>query len=143
MDEAVALLAQQSANGGGDYPEAVHTAMENAITGHAWSESSVKLLFFVFDAPPHAEQEVMQSLQQSIKAAAEAGIRVIPVASSGVDDTCQLLFRSYAALTGGTYTYLTNHSGIGGSHATPELPEEPGVERLNDMMVRIITEYCQ
>jgi hypothetical protein len=85
----------------------------------------------------------MQSLQQSIKAAAEAGIRVIPVASSGVDDTCQLLFRSYAALTGGTYTYLTNHSGIGGSHATPTLPEEPGVERLNDMMVRIITEYCQ
>ncbi|MBQ7318670.1 MAG: VWA domain-containing protein [Clostridia bacterium] len=143
VDEAVALLAQQSANGGGDYPEAVHTAMENAITGHAWSESSVKLLFFVFDAPPHAEQEVMQSLQQSIKAAAETGIRVIPVASSGVDDTCQLLFRSYAALTGGTYTYLTNHSGIGGSHATPELPEEPGVERLNDMMVRIITEYCQ
>ena len=143
VDEAVALLAQQSANGGGDYPEAVHTAMENAITGHAWSESSVKLLFFVFDAPPHAEQDVMKSLNDSIAKAAEMGIRIIPVASSGVDDTCQLLFRSYAALTGGTYTYLTNHSGIGGSHATPELPEEPDVEHLNDMMVRIIREYCQ
>ena len=143
VDEAVALLAQQSANGGGDYPEAVHTALDNAITGHAWSEHSVKLLFFVFDAPPHAEQDVMTSLNDSIAKAAEMGIRIIPVASSGVDDTCQLLFRSYAALTGGTYTYLTNHSGIGGSHATPELPEEPGVERLNDMMVRIISEYCQ
>jgi hypothetical protein len=143
VDEAVALLAQQHANGGGDYPEAVHTALDNAINGHAWRDHSVKLLFFVFDAPPHDESDVMLSLQNSIKAAAELGIRIIPVASSGVNDTCQLLFRSYAALTGGTYTYLTNHSGIGGSHATPELPEEPGVERLNDMMVHIISEYCQ
>lgn len=143
VDEVVTLLGEQRAMGGGDYPEAVHTALANAVNDHAWAKDSVKLLFFVFDAPPHDQADVMASLHDSILRAASMGIRIIPVASSGVDDTCQLLFRSYAALTGGTYTYLTNHSGIGGSHATPDLPEEPGVERLNDLIVRLITEYCQ
>ena len=44
-------------------------------------------------------------------------------------------------MTGGTYTFLTNHSGIGNSHLEPTIGEYE-VEKLNDLLVRVISEYC-
>lgn len=143
VDEAVANLAAQSSNGGGDYPEAVHTALDNAINGHAWDKDSVKLMFLVLDAPPHQTDDVIDSISDSIARAAEMGIRVIPVMSSGSDTTCEILFRSIAALTGGSYVFLTDDSGIGYPHEKPTTSTDYEVEKLNDLMVRIISEYCK
>jgi hypothetical protein len=133
-------LAKQRAAGGGDYEEAVDTALDYAINQARWDEDAVKLVFLVLDAPPHYNADALRSITNSIRKAAEMGIRIIPVASSGVDTTCQVLFRTWAVLTGGTYTYLTGHSGIGGSHQKPDV-EEQNVELLNNMLVRIIKEY--
>ena len=142
VNEAVKLLAKQYAAGGGDYEEAVDTALDYAINQARWDDEAVKLVFLVLDAPPHYNTDAIRSITASIKKAAEAGIRIIPVASSGVNTTCQVLFRTWAALTGGTYTYLTDHSGIGGSHQKPDV-EEQNVELLNNMLVRIIKEYVE
>ncbi|MDE7233584.1 MAG: hypothetical protein K2N29_00810, partial [Ruminiclostridium sp.] len=60
--------------------------------------------------------------------------------SSGVDTETEFLCRSFAAATGGTYTFLTDHSGIGGSHHEPTIGYYQ-VEKLNDMLVRIIEGY--
>jgi hypothetical protein len=140
VDEAVSLLAKQSAAGGGDYEEAVDTALDFAINQARWDENAVKIMFLVLDAPPHYDAKTVSSINASIQKAAEMGIRIIPVASSGVDTTCQVLFRTWAAMTGGTYTYLTDHSGIGGSHQKPDVESEE-VMPLNDLMVSIIQEY--
>ena len=142
VNEAVSLIAQQSANGGGDYEEAVHTALDNAVNGHVWDEGAVKLLFLVLDAPPHETDAVIASLASTVRTAAARGIRIIPVCASGVDTTCEVMFRSWAMLTGGTYTYLTNHSGIGNPHHQPDV-EAVEVEMLNDLLVRVIGEYCK
>ena len=72
---------------------------------------------------------------------AEKGIRLIPLASSGVNTETEFLLRSWAVMTGGTYTFLTNHSGIGGDHLEPTIGEYE-VEKLNDLLVRVIAEYC-
>jgi hypothetical protein len=140
VDEAVSLLAKQSAAGGGDYEEAVDTALDFAMNQARWDEDAVKIMFLVLDAPPHYDAKTVASINASIRKAAEMGIRIIPVASSGVDTTCQVLFRTWAAMTGGTYTYLTDHSGIGGSHQKPDVEHEE-VMPLNDLMVSIIKEY--
>ena len=142
VDEAVSILAKQRAAGGGDYEEAVDTALDYAINQARWDEDAVKLVFLVLDAPPHYTAETVRTINDAITKAAEAGIRIIPVASSGVDTTCQVLFRTWAVMTGGTYTYLTDHSGIGGSHEKPDVEEET-VELLNNMLVRIIKEYVE
>lgn len=143
IDEAVYNMSTQYASGGGDYPEAVHTALENAVYDHAWDEGdSVKLMFLVLDAPPHENPAVMTSLQKTVADAAAKGIRIIPVLSSGTDGVCETLYRSIALLTGGTYAFLTNHSGIGNPHADQSVGAF-NVEKLNDLMVRVITEYCQ
>ena len=132
-------LNDQRSNGGGDYPEAVTAALDNAINGHQWRSTSEKIMLLVLDAPPH-EDDALQSLKQLIQQAAKLGIRIIPVASSGVDTDTEFLCRCMAMATGGTYTFLTDDSGIGNSHLEPTIGNYT-VEKLNDMLVRLISDY--
>ena len=155
VQDAVALIEEQSANGGGDTPEAVHTALDNAVFGHTWREGAVKLCYLVLDAPPHQDgdytdvdaqtrkrvEHINETLNKAVKGAAAAGIRIIPVVASGADKDLEVLGRSWAFQTGGTYIYLTNDSGIGYWHETPEVPETE-LEYLNDCMIRVTAEYC-
>lgn len=140
IDEVTATLMAQYADGGGDIPEAVHTALSNAIDDHEWGENTTKLMFLVLDAPPHFDSQIISSVNRCVNAAANNGIRIIPVASSGVDKSTEYLLRTMAFRTGGTYTFLTNHSGIGGDHIEPTIGDYE-VEKLNDLMVRVISEY--
>lgn len=139
INSALRVLKEQEANGGGDTPEAVADALETAFQRN-WSENSVKLMFLVLDAPPHDEDA--GRMPKLIQKAAEKGIRIIPVVSSGADEDTEFLCRSMAIATGGTYTFLTDDSGIGNSHLEPTGADYT-VEKLNDMLVRIIGEYCK
>lgn len=138
-DEAVMYINQQDANGGGDYEEAVEQALSDAVYNHSW-ESSTRLMFLVLDAPPHYNANNAAKLSAVLSDASAQGIRIIPVASSGVDTETEFLCRTFSLATGGTYTFLTDHSGVGGSHLEPTIGHYQ-VEKLNDMIVRIIGEY--
>lgn len=133
-------LAKQKSVGGGDYPEAVHTAIEEAVAKQWSSGNTTKLLFHILDAPPHDIAEDAATYREAIFSAAEKGIRIIPVASSGVNKETEYLLRSEALLTGGTYTFLTDDSGIGNSHLEPTVGQYT-VEFLNSMLVRLICEF--
>ncbi len=135
-------LREQEASGGGDFPEAVHSALNNAINEHDWDEDAVKIMFLVLDAPPHEDKQIVDSVQQSILKASEMGIRIIPIASSGIDKSTEYLLRTMAFTTGGTYTFLTNDSGVGNVHIEPTVGAF-NVEKLNDMMVRIVKGYLE
>lgn len=141
-DAAEQAINEQYAEGGGDTPEAVHTALDSAINNHDWNEDAVKIMFLVLDAPPHSDPQIIDSVNASIEKAAGMGIRVIPIASSGVDKTTEYLLRTMAFYTGGTYTFLTDDSGIGYGHTEPTVGAY-NVEKLNDMMVRIVNGYLE
>lgn len=141
---ALKQLSEQYASGGGDEPEAVHTAFNSIVNGHDWRADAVKLCFLVLDAPPHYESEVQginATMQGYVESMSAKGIRIIPVASSGVDKHTEILCRNWALMTGGTYTFLTDHSGVGNSHIEPSIGFYQ-VEKLNSLMVRVIKEYC-
>ncbi len=142
FDAAEKAINEQHADGGGDTPEAVHTALDSAINNHDWDEDAVKIMFLVLDAPPHSDPQIIDSVNTSIEKAAEMGIRVIPIASSGVDKATEYLLRTMAFYTGGTYTFLTDDSGIGYGHTEPTVGAY-NVEKLNDMMVRIVNGYLE
>lgn len=142
VNTAVSQINAQIADGGGDFPEAVHTALNNAVNEHFWDENAVKIMFLVLDAPAHDDFQVIASLNNYVAQAAEKGIRIIPVASSGIDKSTEYLLRTMAIQTGGTYTFLTNHSGIGGDHIEATVGAY-NVEKLGDMMVRIVGEYLK
>ncbi len=140
IDKAIDDLNAQSASGGGDTPEAVDAALKNIVDGHEWSESAVaRLCFFVLDAPPHDGEQVLSSVRESIKSAAAQGVRLIPLAASGTDKDLEFLLRFGAIASGGTYTFLTDHSGIGGDHVEPTIGAYQ-IEMLNDLLVRLISD---
>lgn len=142
-DSTIAFMKQQRAGGGGDYPEAVHTALEVALTQLSWRKSAkTRLLFLVLDAPPHAEDSVKASLLRSVAKAAGMGIRIIPIAASGIDKSTEYLLRSMALGTNGTYVFLTDDSGIGNPHIKPTT-DQYTIEKLNDLLVRLITKFTQ
>ena len=141
VDTVMSQISQQRAAGGGDYEEAVDLALIDAVEEHEWSESAkARLLFLVLDAPPHFNQDVIANLQAVTAAASQKGIRMIPVASSGVDKGTEILMRTLAIATNGTYLFLTDDSGIGNSHIDPTIGDYE-VEYLNDLILSVIQEY--
>ena len=140
LNKVIKNIKAQSSSGGGDYPEAVDRALKQAVNADWDKNSKTKLLFHVLDAPYHDEQENQSVFANAVSKAAQQGIRIIPVAASGFDTLGQYIMRSAALLTGGTYTFLTDDSGIGFSHELPAVGEFT-VEYLSDLMVRLIKGY--
>ncbi|MBO4447830.1 MAG: hypothetical protein J5764_06870 [Bacteroidales bacterium] len=138
----VNFIKKQYAAGGGDFPEAVHTALEASLQNYVWdSQARTRLAFILLDAPPHHDhQGVLESVWKSIDTYAELGIKLIPVASSGIDKETEFLLRMMAMATGGTYVFLTNDSGVGNDHIAATVGAYT-VEPLNDLMVRLICKY--
>ena len=114
-------LAAQSANGGGDIPEAVPEGLEAGV-GLDWRTTSdvARVMFWVADAPQHAGEE--SKVRSAATAAQQKGIKIYPVASSGVDPAAELSMRTTAQYTGGRYVFLTDDSGVGNPHAEPHIP---------------------
>ena len=140
--ETVKYISMQYARGGGDLPEAVHTALETGLQNLAWNTSArARIAFLVLDAPAHQDhQGVIESLQVSIKQYAESGIKLIPVYCSGPSKECEFMCRFFAILTGGTYVFLTDDSGVGEDHVEASVGQFQ-VEPLNDLLVRLIAKY--
>ena len=139
----VNYIKAQSADGGGDWPEAVHTALNSAINDLNWSSSAkTRILFLVLDAPPHFNENVIASLSASLQKAKEKGIKIIPIAASGVDQETEFLLRAFSIASNGTYVFVTNDSGIGDDHLKPTVGYFE-VEFLKDLMVRLINEYAE
>ncbi|XXX80238.1 vWA domain-containing protein [Sorangium sp. So ce134] len=114
-------LAEQGANGGGDFPEAPDAALSKAAD-LAWrtGADTARLAFWVADAPHHDTNA--GAMAEGIRALKDRGVAVYPVASSGVDELTEISMRSAAQLTGGRYLFLTDDSGVGGEHKEPTIP---------------------
>jgi hypothetical protein len=116
-----AHLAAQSADGGGDFPEAPERGLAEMVK-FTWrtDAATAKIAFWVADAPHHPENAA--ALASAIAQSRAAGVHIYPVASSGVDEFTELTMRSAAQLTLGRYLFLTNDSGVGDDHKEPSIP---------------------
>ena len=136
------LINTEYAEGGGDTPEAVSRILEETITENdGWDENSSKLLFLVFDAPPHDDEEVYKVLD-AVRTAADKGIRIVPVVASNAERDTEVFGRALSIMTGADYVFLTDDSGVGKSHLEPIIGDYE-VELLHDIIVRLINEAKQ
>lgn len=139
LSAAVNFIGDQRAGGGGDTPEAVDVALDSAINKLSWSpDARARIIFLVLDAGPHPGTE--GRMQELIRQAASKGIRIVTVAASGIDKATEYLMRTLALGTNGTYTFLTDHSGVGSPHMEPTT-DHYDVESLNNLLVRIMKSY--
>ena len=140
LAEQQRILSTKYATGGGDIPEALDEALLMAVNKNWGEENSTKIIFHVFDAPSHSNKDNRTRCGQAAEIAAEKGIRYCPVLCSGADLLCEYIARQGAVYTGGTFIFVTDHSGIGNPHYDPNVPNAV-VEKLNDLMVRLVIGY--
>ncbi|MDR2235233.1 MAG: TonB-dependent receptor plug domain-containing protein [Chryseobacterium sp.] len=137
-EDLIGFIKKQKASGGGDTPEAVVEALQVSVDELKWSSgNSTKIMFLILDAPPHRSDVNISLLYEKIKAAAKKGITIIPLAASDTDKQTEYLMRTFALMTNGTYTFLTNDSGIGNDHIKPTI-DSYEVEKLNALLLRLI-----
>jgi hypothetical protein len=137
------FIKQQSAGGGGDFPEAVHTALNKTLSELQWSANArTRIIFLILDAPPHHDSPIISEIQQAARTAAGMGIKIIPVTASGIDKETEFLMRALSITTNGTYVFITDDSGVGNEHLSPTVGQY-NVEYLNNLMVRLINKYAE
>lgn len=141
IKETIDFVGNQNSNGGGDNPEAVEAALEETLN-LSWREDALKIIFLILDAPPHEDDATMQKIRAQIKEAASRGIKLIPVTASGIGRETEFLMKFMAILTNGTYVFITDDSGIGNPHLDPVVKDYE-VEKLNDCLVRLISQYSK
>jgi len=141
IDTVISFINDQYADGGGDEPEAVDSALSVAVNKIKWDDDALaRMMFLVLDAPPHYSNQIIKSLQKNIQEACAKGIRLVPVIGSGISKSGEYLFRSFALATNGTYIFLTDHSGVGDTHLKPTT-DEYDVTLLKDLLRKTIDNF--
>ncbi len=128
-------LEQLSAGGGGDMPEAMDEALDAMLDLDWRTGTAARIAFLIADAPPHASR--LTETLDAVREARARGLRIYPLAASGVDNSAEHVMRTAAVLTQGRYLWLTDDSGVGNSHAEPHVPCYE-VSRVDDLVARVI-----
>jgi von Willebrand factor type A domain len=142
-------LAQVTADGGGDEPEALDEAFADALAKPNWSApgKAIQLVFLVADAPPHVDRQVQTTYTTSMIEAASRGIKVFPIASSSTGDQGEYVFRQIAQFTGARFVFLSyGAQGSGGTAtgASSDIKQRDYQElSLDELVVRLVGEEAQ
>ena len=131
----VSLLRAQTADGGGDYPEAAAAALQTGVALNWRRGKGERLLIHIADAPPH-DGDAGAYLAASRQAAA-GGVQIFTLGASGVADEAELLMRQAAVMTNGRYMFLTDDSGVGNVHGEPAIACYQ-VTALTSLLTRIL-----
>lgn len=143
VDDFRTELAKVTADGGGDYPEALDEGLAEAIAKPAWRDpaTTLQFVFLVADAPPQVDRQVPTPYTESIKAAVGRGLKVFPVASSESDDQAEAVFRQIAQATGARFVFLSyGAAGAATGPSTDIATTDYEQLALDDLIVRLVSD---
>ncbi len=104
--EAQRTILRVDTAGGGDGPEAVNEALDVAVNRLSWTpDGALRVLFLIGDAAPHLERG--RPYTETMRRAAEKGIKIVTVGCSGLDPTGEFVWRQLAAFTLGRFAFVS------------------------------------
>jgi Mg-chelatase subunit ChlD len=120
LDAVHANLQKFAANGGGDGPESVNQALNEAVTKIKWSKDKkvMKIIFLVGDAPPHMDYPDDVKYPQTCKLAVKQGI-LINTIQCGTYAAATAPWKEIAAKAEGSYVAIAQNGGPAVAIATP------------------------
>jgi hypothetical protein len=135
-------LDDLSAGGGGDYKESLNEGLYHAIDKVTWTDQddAVRLVFLIADAPPHLDYSDDIQYKDSMVNAVEKGIKIYPVASSGLDNTGEYIFRQLAQFTFAKFLFITYGGDEQTAGTTPHHVGEFQENNLDSLIVNIVKE---
>ncbi len=113
IDTVFKNLQSLKADGGGDTPESVNQALDEAVNKMAWSsgKDSTKIIFLVGDCPPHMDYKDDVKYQVTCKKAAGSNI-IINTVQCGSDPDTTPIWQEIARLAEGSYVALAQTGGM-------------------------------
>src|SRR5262249_43726611 len=119
LDSMYVKLMQFRADGGGDSPESVNQALDDAINKISWSQdaSTYRVVFLVGDAPPHMDYQDDVKYPTTVAAAAAKGIVVNTIQCGNIRETVKP-WQEIASLGHGRY-FTVDQAGSAVAVATP------------------------
>ena len=100
------------------------------------------LIFLIADAPPHLDYPQDEDYAAEMVRAREKGIKVFSVASSGLDDQGEYIFRQIAQQTMGRFIFILE-GGPQGNLETSHSVEQYSVSQLDNLIIRLIREELE
>ena len=123
------------ANGGDDEPESLNEALHVALNEPEWRrEDAIRLVFLIADAPPHLDYQNDYDYAEEMRDASKRGVKIFPIASSGLNEQGEYIFRQIALHTMGRFIFIL----YGGS--TPHKVGQYSVENLDELVVQLVEE---
>jgi Mg-chelatase subunit ChlD len=113
IDAIYAHLQQLSADGGGDTPESVNQALDDAVARLSWSGDAnvYRAIFLVGDAPPHMDYPDDVKFGRSVARARQKGIVINAVQCGDLADTTPV-WQQIATTGGGTFAAIRQDGGM-------------------------------
>jgi hypothetical protein len=108
------------AEGGGDAPESVNQALDDAVNKIKWStdKKTLRIIFLVGDAPPHMDYKDDVKYPVTCKKACEKGI-IINTVQCGNDAECMKYWKDICLKAEGSYVKIPQDGGVTPVVSTP------------------------
>jgi len=138
IDAIYANLHGFSAGGGGDAPESVNEALNEAVTKLAWSSdrSVLKIIFLVGDAPPHMNYDQAPKYPEICQAARKLDLIINTVQCGAMGETAPV-WKEIAKLSEGSYAAIAQEGGM----AAITTPMDKELAELNRKMGATLVAY--
>lgn len=142
IDQFQAVIDKLDADGGGDTPEDLQSALEKSMHELSWRTDALRLGFIVADAPPHTDYNQKFHYGEAMKESARRGIKWTSVGVGGLATDGEVIFRQIAQYTMGEYVFVTESGGGDTAGSSVEASHHVGtnykVENLDQAIVRIV-----
>jgi Mg-chelatase subunit ChlD len=136
-------LDQVQASGGGDTPEDLQAALEEAVK-MSWNRGGVRLAFIVTDAPPHLDYGQGYTYARAAEQAKEKGIKFFSVGTGGLDLLGEVVLRQIAQYTSAKYIFLTyGETGESEGGAAGSVSHHTGANYQTDKLEAIIIRFAK
>jgi hypothetical protein len=113
IDAVYANLRTFTAAGGGDAPESVNEALNEAVSKMSWStdRSVLKIIFLVGDAPPHMDYANTPKYPEICQAAVRKDL-IVNTVQCGVMGETTPIWKEIARLSEGNYVAIAQEGGM-------------------------------
>jgi Mg-chelatase subunit ChlD len=100
-------LEQVSADGGGDGPEDLESALDDTVNAIDWNEGGLRMAFVVTDAEPHLDYGREYTYVDAANDARSKAIKLFTIGTGGLPLEGEYILRQISQLTDSRYIFLT------------------------------------
>jgi Mg-chelatase subunit ChlD len=137
-------LAGVTADGGGDDPEDLQSALRDAMREIRWNPDGIRLAFVITDAAPHLDYGQDYTYVDAAHDARKAGIKIFSVGTGGLDISGELPLRQISQYTYAKYIFLTyGEQGESEGGAPGSVSHHTGSNYQTDKLEAIIIRFAR